>query len=237
MDFFTDIHTHIVPGIDDGAKSYEDSMAMIEAAYNDGTRRILFSPHYYPAGFGDTHERALSAYEKLSEICKEKYPDLKLFLGNELHYTKDCTSHIQSGKCRTMNGTDYVMIDFTENEKDTVIVKSMQKILNTGYRPVLAHAERYVNLPIDKIDEMHRSGIVIQVNAQSILGRGGFKRKHRVKKLLAGNIADIVSSDCHDIKYRPPLLRECYVYVANKYGESYADYLFGKTACKLFELE
>lgn len=237
MDFFTDIHTHILPGIDDGAKIPDDSLAMIDIAYNEGTRKIVLSPHYYPAGFGDTYDKAREALELLTGLCREKYPDLRLYLGNELHYTRDCTSHLGSGRCRTANGTDYVMIDFTEGEKAAVIEKALHKILNTGYRPVLAHAERYTDLPIDKIEELHRSGIIIQINAQSVLGHGGFIRKRRAKKLLASQTADIVASDCHDVKHRPPLLRECYGYVAQKYGESYADYLFGKTANKLFELD
>ena len=226
---FYDMHTHILCGCDDGAKDEKEMFAMLDAAYADGTRTLCLTPHYHPGYYGNNREAADKAFARLS-VYAAKYPDLRLCRGNELHYGQDCVSWIRSGECLSLNGTDFIMIDFDFSESEKVIVKAVNAIMNAGYSPVLAHAERYTALPIAAIAAMHADGAVIQLDSQSVTGEFGYGAKTRCKKLLRNYCADIISSDAHGIEKRKPTLSSCFEYVSKKYGDRYAAHLFAKGA-------
>ncbi|MBQ7500463.1 MAG: hypothetical protein IJT91_06180 [Clostridia bacterium] len=223
------MHTHILCGTDDGAKDEKVMYAMLDAAYSDGTRAICFTPHYHPGYYGDNRQKADKAFALASEYAK-KYVDLRLCRGNELHYSPDCISWIRSGACLSLNGTDHILIDFDYSESEATIVKAINSIMNTGYSPVLAHAERYAELSVGNIRAMHEDGVVIQLDSQSITGEFGLKSKQRCKTLLKHYVADLVSSDAHDTSKRVPTLGGCFDHVSKKYGEDYAEFLFGRNA-------
>ena len=223
MSEFSDLHIHALFGVDDGAKTEEDMHAIIEAAYSDGTRTFCLTPHYHPGYFGENAQSSLEVFEKLKSYCAEKHPDVKLAIGNELRYSQACVSWVAEGKCRGLNGTKRILIDFYEGEKSEVILKALHGILNSGFMPILAHAERYPALHnFSEIARLRSDGIAIQLDAASVTGGYGFGAKLRSRKLLKLGLADIVSSDAHNITSRPPQMSDCYEYIAKNYGKGYA---------------
>lgn len=221
---YSDIHIHGLYGVDDGAKTEKDMYTMLDASYRDGIRLICFTPHFHPGYFGDNIQGRDKAFTELKTYAKENYPDLTVALGNELHYSTESVSWLESGACLTMNGTNYVLVDFSEREEAAIISRAMNALLNAGYVPILAHVERYVKLQgkIKEIQCYKEDGVVLQMDTQSLFGKFGFMCQHRSKRLLKKRLIDIVSSDAHNLTTRPVGMAECYKYIAAAYGDKYA---------------
>ena len=160
-----------------------------------------------------------------AQIHPEKYPDLRLYRGNELRYNRGCVEWVKEGKCHSLNDTNYVLIDFSQNEEGDVIVKGTNRILSAGYIPVLAHVERYRRIAkdMDFIRELRENGVIIQVDAQSILGVFGIGSKRCCKRMLAHHLVDAVATDAHGSLLRPPSITESYRYIEKYFGKKYAE--------------
>jgi protein-tyrosine phosphatase len=233
---FADIHIHALCGVDDGAKTDEDMFAIIDAAYADGTRLMCVTPHFNPGMFGEHHERTVHMFEKLKSYVSEKYPDLALFLGNEIRYAPSCHNWIYDGVCFSLGDTKYVLMEFSYSDGSAKIINGLEKMFNSGFIPILAHAERYPRLSIPEIRALRDNGVLIQVDSMSLLRDFGFSEWFRSKRILKERLADFVSSDAHDLTSRPPELSPSFEYVKKKFGERYAKAIFYENACELFGL-
>ena len=224
---FCDIHSHLLYGVDDGAETEKQMQSILDAAYADGVRTICATPHYHPGYFGDNTEAVDIAFRRLKEYAV-KYPDLALCLGNELRYGRGFDEWIKSGACRSLNGSRYVLIDFLEHDRADYIVDSTLRVLNAGYTPILAHAERYESFHRDmrEIEYLRSCGVVMQVDSASPFGGWGAGSKIRSRRIIKAQLADLVASDAHNTRSRPPNLSGCYEYVKDKCGRAYADSLF-----------
>lgn len=109
---FADIHTHLLSGVDDGAKDEDEMLAILDAAYQSGTRLLCCTPHFHPGYWGHNRERSAAAYDRLTAAARDRYPDLRLHLGNELRYSPECVSWLRDGDCRTLGQTRCVLVDF-----------------------------------------------------------------------------------------------------------------------------
>ena len=234
---FADIHNHMLYGVDDGAKTLEETRALIDAAYADGVRHLCFTPHYHPAYFGEHQEEIAAGFRAAEAYAASSYPDLRLYLGNELRYERSCLEWLEQKRCRTLNGTRYLLVDFLYPEPAEAIMEAMLRVMNGGYIPVLAHVERYESLHRDlrEVERMKSRGVVLQVDAQSPLGGLGLGAKHRSRRLLASGMIDLVASDAHNLNRRPPQLRPCFEFISRRYGEDYAIQLFWETPLRILE--
>lgn len=221
---FTDIHNHALFATDDGPKSEKDMFALIDEIYKDNIRHLCLTPHFHPGYFGENGKRARRAFEILKKYAQDKYPDLSVYTGNELRYNRGCENWIKEGVCNTLNGSQYVLIDFSENQPVEDIVNGTNRILNAGYVPILAHVERYRRIPrnMEIVRELKDNGVIIQIDAQSFTGVFGLFSKYRCKRLLDIHLVDVVATDSHGSKRRPPSMTQSYEYIKNNYGEKYA---------------
>ena len=223
-----DVHCHMLFGTDDGAKDAETMFAMLDMAVRDGTGAICFTPHYHPGYYGENSEAADRAFAAALEYAAERHPQLQLCRGNELHYDPACADWLRAGRARTLNGSRYVLVDFRESESVFTIDRAMTEILSLGYTPVLAHTECYRALQgrLREVETMLMRGVVIQLDAQSVLGEYGVGAKRMSRALLRRGMADLICSDGHNLTTRPPLLSACRRLTEQKYGKDYADQLF-----------
>lgn len=226
--FFADIHNHMLFGVDDGAHSETEMYQIIDVSYADGVRHLCFTPHYHPGYFGEHQAQIDAAFALAKQYASEQYPDLQLYLGNELRYERSCIYWLEQGRCRTLNDTEYLLVDFLYPEPAENILDAMLRVLNAGFTPVLAHVERYEKFHRDlrEIDRLKDWGVILQVDAQSPLGGLGHGSKVRARRLLDAGAVDLIASDAHDMTSRTPQLRPCFDYVSRKYGENYALHLF-----------
>lgn len=231
-----DIHNHSLWGVDDGPKNRKTTLDMIASSYRDGVRYLCLTPHCHPGYFGDNFRKTEEAFADLKQAAAQQYPDLQLILGNELRYAPNCSGWLREGYCRTIHGSDYVLVDFSEWEKQKTIETGLERLLNAGYIPVLAHAERYRNLDrkLQKIQEFRSNSVLIQVDARALFGKFGLRAKLQTDALLRKDLVDFISTDAHDLKERPPLLSDAYNYVAKKYGQTRADAVCCENARSLF---
>ncbi len=213
---FFDLHSHILFGVDDGAKTKEEMFAMLEMAYADGIRAICCTPHFSPYLFGDTTVTSQKSFEILQAYVAEKHPDMYLFLGHELGYHGSALKALESGECRSLAGTRYVLVDFPEHVDFFEIQNAMQQILRAGFIPILAHTERYRSLSshFDWIEDFSAEGGIIQINASSVTGSWGLSAKMLWKKLVRTGLADIIATDGHNLKSRPPKMSVCMEYLS-----------------------
>lgn len=230
---YTDLHIHALFGVDDGAKTESEMYALVDASYADGVHTLCCTPHFHPGYFGDNRAQTAAAFALLEGYVRDRCPDLKLSLGNELRYSPACLDWLKSGDCRTLGGTRCVLVDFLEHAEETEIIRGMEQLLSGGYRPVLAHAERYRNLNLRSVEALRENGVAIQLDAQSVTGGFGLAAQRRSRKLLSAQLADLVSSDAHDCKRRPPGLSGCHAALSKRWGEGYAQALCETNALRL----
>ena len=236
---FTDIHIHLLCGVDDGAKQESEMYAMFDAAYRAGTRLLCCTPHFHPGYFGDSHDKTADAFQRLERYVNANYTDVSVYLGNELRYEPECLAWLREGTCRTINGTRYVLVDFSETAPEKEITSGLNALLNAGYCPVLAHVERYraLHRKLSVIDGFWRDGVLLQADTRSLFRGFGLLVQRQCKKLLSLGLVDFFSSDAHDRTTRPPEMDTCFHYLQKKYGSDCAVALCSDNAARLLRGE
>lgn len=222
--FYLDMHCHILPGVDDGSRSMDMSMAMLDYAYEEGVRAIILTPHYH-GGYVETERSVIDeTFEELKEHAKQLHPDMKLFIGNEIYYYPSVPEWIEEGRVHTLADSDYVLLEFSTPVEKRELLEAVQNLCSHGYYPVLAHVERYDCLVRDPsyVGELIDNGAYIQVNSKTIAGEGGMKIRHFVKKLLKEEWIHFIGTDAHSMGGRKPEMADCADYIIRKCSEEYA---------------
>lgn len=227
IDGFTDVHTHILPGVDDGSPNLSQSLDMIRMAYLNGTRRIILTPHYR-GHFRTEPDRLREIFSELCRNSERLFPDMKLYLGSEIYYEPDVPEKLEAGRVLTINDTKYALIEFQPVTPFSHITRAVSEVTYSGFIPVVAHIERYnaARAHYELADELLDMGAVIQMNADSIMGKHGFAIKRYCHRMLREEKVHILGSDAHNLESRPPLLRDCFLHIHKKYSADYAARLF-----------
>lgn len=225
---FVDIHTHLLPGVDDGAPNMTEALQLVRMAYEHGTRAIILTPHFRGRFKKNTPEILQAVFEELLETVKQELPDMELFLGNEAYYEQALPELLVQKRVLTINNTDYCLLEFSPGVLRSQVITGVSEVVRYGFTPIIAHAERYgiLRKSDDLLGEILDMGALIQLNADSIMGKRGLVIKLFCNKLLKKGKVHFVATDAHDNKNRPPLLRECFLYINKKFGSEYAHRLF-----------
>lgn len=232
MNGFTDIHTHILPEMDDGAENMTQALKLLRLAWENGTRTIFLTPHYRGKYKKHTPGELEEAAAWLREMAQNELPGMELYLGQEIAYEADAPEALHRGRVLTLNGSRYALLEFRTNSLRSHMVTGVSETLRCGFVPIVAHIERYdiARKNMDLVDELLNMGALLQLNADSVLGENGFGVKRFCHRLLAEGKVHFVASDAHDVTRRPPLLRRCFLEVHKKYGKEYAARLFSENA-------
>lgn len=234
---FTDIHTHLLPGADDGAESMPQTLRLLRMAWDDGTRTVILTPHYRGKYKKNTPDLLRENFLWLREMAAQELPGMRLYLGQEIAYETDAPEAMHRGAVLTLNGSRYALLEFRPNALRSQLITGVSETIRCGFIPIVAHVERYEISRADQtlVDELLDMGALLQLNADSVLGSNGFAVKRFCHKLLRGGKAHFIASDAHDTTHRPPLLRECFLRVYEKYGQQYAAGLFYENAQAVIE--
>lgn len=213
-----DLHTHILPGIDDGAKSVDVSVGMLAEIARQQAEPVVLTPHFYPyeCSADDFLKKRASAYAGLQDAMKEKTPPL---LGCEIFLSPYLMKN-QNLRRLCISGTDFALIElpFTERLDDKAFRMLEDLRYNHGIKPILAHVERYrfITQSRDMLDTLIACGCMVQVNAESFL-TSPLKRRF-VFDLLKLNKINFIGSDCHNLSTRPPNLLQAVDFIVKKRG-------------------
>lgn len=232
MEGFIDIHTHILPGVDDGAKDMPEAMDLAQMAYDNGTRTLFLTPHYR-AGYKENSPAWLrESFSMFRQMLEQTLPDMQLVLGSEAQYESQLPELLEEGTVLPLGESRCVLLEFPYNALRSSIFDGVMAMSYSGFVPVIAHVERYAAFRKDEslLDAALNMGALIQLNAQSVMGGCGWSVKQYCHRLLKEEKAHFIASDAHDVKHRPPLLKKCFQYVAKKYSPEYAQRLFRENA-------
>lgn len=219
-----DIHCHILPGVDDGAQALKDALELLRMAHGDGVSAMILTPHYRGHYRKHTPEILRQRFAELRASVQKELPQMELYLGSEAAWERDLGEKIAENRVLTLHGSPYVLLEFEFGCMRSHVTDGVMDVVSCGYTPIIAHAERYDIFRRDRtlVDEVLSMGALVQLNADSVLGKRGFALKRCCHRLLKQGKVHFIASDAHDSQNRPPLLRECFEYVSKRYGEDYA---------------
>ena len=188
-----DFHSHILPGIDDGAKDLEDSKKIIKEARNAGVEKIISTSHYALDCFESPEYKRKELIEELEE------GDPEIVLGSEIFLTYNVLELLQEFKASTINGTKYILFELPLRGYFNNLKDLLNKVKGSEYKLVLAHPERYgmIHSNFDLLYELKDLGVLMQCNYGSILGLYGMKTKSVMKKMLKEDLVDFLGTDVH----------------------------------------
>lgn len=235
-----DIHSHILPMIDDGASSVEMALEMLKRAYEDGTDAIILTPHYADVyGFHNPKHKIFFLYEDLYFIVKRERIPIQIYLGCE--YLFDSKEKFLEDKenITTINDTNYLLMEFFFDVEGKTILEAVDTVIENGWIPILAHPERYdcIQDEIEIAYQAKKLGAHLQMNKGSILGRYGQEAKETSYDLLSEHAYTFVGSDAHHPKMRSSLMYDAYLEVKELFGRTYAKQIFKENAKKLLKIE
>lgn len=226
-----DIHHHLVYGVDDGPKTWEDTETMLCAAEEQGIETIIATPHVFPGRVHFHYDAYLDKLNSINEYAWQKGWRIRLFPGAEIYYTSKALEKLDACAIPTLAMSRFVLVEFEPETKAEEIFRALRELSNGGYKPILAHVERYIYLQEkpEMIREMRDLGILIQMNASTVLSsKGLFGGKNFIRRLLKDGIVDFVATDAHNMSSRPVCLRAAYDFLEKHYGKGKADLLTWK---------
>lgn len=239
MQKFLDAHCHILPGVDDGAKDIGETRKMLKIAYDEGIRIIIATPHRHE-GRGMCELEQLKAQLLLVQKEAKKIDEnIHICLGMEVFFGQDVPDLLKEGKIATIHNSNYVLLEFSQGDTFTYIQQSLQKVQAKGYRPIIAHAERYDCLVEDILLVRHlvNMGICVQVNANSIVTRKSRKVSKFVKRALDEQLIHLIGTDAHSANYRKPEMQKAAKYIEKRCGEHYAKNILGHNGIRIIKNE
>jgi len=213
-----DIHSHILPYIDDGAETLEEAVAMAELAADSGINHIVTSSHgnYYSYSLDEYNE----SFNKFQEILKEKKIPVTLYPGMEIFLDEYAIQLIKQNRLLSLNKTNYILVEFPFEESVKNVCNRIAALQSCQYRIILAHPERYIFVQKDPelAYYLEEQGCVLQVNQGSLMGDFGEKCRQLASRMLNDGIVGVIATDAHDTKYRSPSIHRLLDYLYRNYS-------------------
>ncbi len=226
-----DIHSHVLPAVDDGSSGLEQSLQMLKESVSQGVTDIVLTPHYrHP--YELERQNIERAFEQFKQCVQRENIPVNLYLGQEIYVERGVKSLLKDQKVLTLNGSKYVLLEF-DYVREREIAEIVYELKLQGYVPVVAHIERYAYADIATAMDIKECGGLIQVNAQSIVDRSVRVKNKFIKKLIKNGLVDFVASDLHF--NRENYMEKAYAIVAKKYGEQTAEALFNNNAKEIIK--
>lgn len=259
---FVDIHTHIIPGVDDGSANVERSLELVRLAYNEGIRTMFATPHFGVRNPSYDWNKADKNFKELQDEVNKLYPDMELRYGSEVFCGPGMLAGLADGYARKMSDNNHVMVEFSSRSDYEEVFHGCRSLIREGYQPILAHAERYRNAlrKIKDVADICAQGVLIQMNTASLLGQeelftlipefkadydeaSFLERNFRKKadreqlkfcqRMMTEGHVTFIGTDCHDMLGRKPLVRGPYERAVSLVGESGADDIFRNNALEI----
>lgn len=231
-----DVHTHILPGIDDGSQSMDESIRMLAVAEKEGITDVIATPHYKGGRHNARPQTLQRLLQELRQRVAEAEIQVSIRLGNEILYFSEIEDALDEHLVFTMNGSDFVLVEFQPADRYGYIRNALDHVQSLGYTPVLAHVERYACMLKDRdaVRQLRDMGVRIQVNAASVEGELGWKVKRFTHGLLSDRLVDYIGTDAHGYDKRAPKIKNCAKLINRKFGSEYADCVLYSNAYRDF---
>lgn len=232
-----DVHIHIVPGVDDGAIDMQMALSMMISAYRQGIFEVIATPHSHAFDYSELETKW--QFQQLCDQMAQLLPEMTIACGCEIYCEETMMDKIitalRSGKYPTMNGTDYILVEFSQWIRPEKVIPCIKQLLDAGWKPVIAHMERYDYLcrNVELVNALREMGCLIQVNASSFAENQNGSIRDWARYLAQEKKIDFLGSDAHRTYYRPPEVTEGLNWLYENLDQEYADEISWKNAHKL----
>jgi protein-tyrosine phosphatase len=227
-----DIHSHILPGVDDGAQTIEDAITMANAATSEGITKIIATPHHKNRHYENPKQKILQHVDQLNAVFKERNIPLTVLPGQEVRIYGDILKDYENGELLTLaNESPYLFIEFPSNHVPRYAEQLLFDIQMKGLVPIIVHPERNVEIS-ENPELLYRfveKGILTQLTAASVAGYFGKKIKKFALQTIEANLAHFIASDAHNTTNRGFHMREAYDVIEKEFGTG-AVYFFCENA-------
>ncbi|MFC3884658.1 tyrosine-protein phosphatase [Bacillus songklensis] len=227
-----DIHCHILPNIDDGAKTIEDSLEMAKIAVADGITTIIATPHHQNGRFINVKSSIIERVKELNEELTKQSIPLTILPGQEPRIYGELVEDYEKGEVLTLNdGKKYVMVEFSSSQVPKYAEQLLFDIQLQGLNPVIVHPERNAQImeQPDLLYDFVKKGALTQVTASSVTGHFGKKIQKFSQQLIEANLTHFIASDAHNTSGRTFRLSEAYNIIEKQYGTNMV-YFFTENA-------
>ncbi len=201
-----DLHSHLLPGIDDGAPDYETSLAMARAYVDQGVRCVACTPHILPGLYPNSGPQIKAAVAELQGRLDADSVPLKLVAGADNHIIPDFVTGLREGRLLPIGDSSYVLVEPPHHIAPARLEDLFFSILVGGYVPVLTHPERlsWIEQKYDVMTTLAEKGVWMQVTSGSLIGRFGRRPRYWAQRMLEEGLVQILATDTHDTIRRPP---------------------------------
>jgi len=199
-----DMHSHVLPGIDDGAQNLEESIFLIKQMMALGIKKIIATPHIMVDYYRNTAETINGALEVLKAGLIKENLNIEVQAAAEHYFDETFEARVDDGKLMIM-GDNYVLFEFSFINKPNNTIPVIQKLRDLGYKPILAHPERYPYMDLEQFKQLHDWGVDFQLNTISLTGYYGREAKKIAEELIDNQLIDFISSDMHHPRHAEAL--------------------------------
>jgi protein-tyrosine phosphatase len=222
-----DLHSHILPGVDDGAKSLADSLAMARMAVENGIEVMACTPHFMPGMYDNQAYDIRRRVAELNDVLLQEDIDLALVVGSDAHVRPDFVSALRSGTLLTLHDSRYVLFEPPHSIMPQRLDDLLFNVMAAGYVPILTHPERlkWIERDYEFMVNAFKSGVWMQITAGSLTGRFGTRPQYWAQRMLSEGMVHILATDAHNTKSRPPLLAEGFDFARDEVGLDEATHL------------
>ncbi len=219
---FFDIHSHILPCVDDGARDMDETRQILHRVYEEGTRIIVATPHYAVGKKHMAPEKLLQLLLEVNQVAGEISKELLVICGNELFYSSDVLDALSAGEALTLHGSRYILVEFLPSEQFNRIREGLYRCLFAGYLPILAHAERYKTLLSnpEHVGELVSLGASIQLNLSAFTWNRFSTVSRFCHRLLSEGWVHFLGSDSHRKDETPPRADDVYATLCKRYDKA-----------------
>ena len=229
MNGYTDVHSHFLYGIDDGAQSKAEMEAMLDAAFADGITSLFATPHVTPGVYPPNHDLVRRRLEEAKAYCYAKGYPMQLYSGAEIMFTPALERIAMEGNLPGLDNSANILLEFVPDISYQEMESAVGMLARAGYNVILAHIERYDCLFHWKnaYRLKDRYDLRYQVNCNSVLQKKGFIRDQYLMMWLKSGLVDFIATDSHDTRRRPSRMDAAYAALIEKYPEDYVNRLVG----------
>ncbi len=198
-----DMHSHLIPGIDDGSKSMDQTIAMMAKFENLGYSKLITTPHIMGDFYRNTPEIILGGLDEVRKTAKKLGLKIEIGAAAEYYFDESLMSRLKSKEQLLTFGDNKVLFEFSMLSKPDQVEELLFEFFTQNYTPVLAHFERYTYFlgSVDKAREWREKGVEIQMNLNSLSGHYGPEVKKQAEMLIDAKLVDYAVSDCHRIEH------------------------------------
>lgn len=215
-----DIHSHILPSVDDGAQTESESILMAKSAIEQGITHIVASPHHRNRSYTNYRNAIRSDVAVLNELFLTNDLQLEVLAGQEVRIYGEIEEDLKRGEIQTVNDSKYLLIEFPSDSVPHYTTQLFYDLQMSGIQPIIVHPERnreLLNNP-NKLYELVHNGALTQVTAGSVIGSFGKEIEIFTNRIIEANLTHFIASDAHNTTSRGFFLREAYEYVQTKIG-------------------